>query len=70
MNFQICIIKALIKLKTKKIKKLLQSDLENTLIEVQNMEIKIRIKKIFLKKNYHCIFVICLKRKVFLTKQL
>ena len=34
MNFQICIIKALIKLKTKKIKKLLQSDLENTLIEV------------------------------------
>ena len=48
MNFQICIIKALIKLKTKKIKKFLQSDLENTLIEVQNMEIKIRIKKIFL----------------------
>ena len=53
MNFHICLIKVLIKLKTKKIKKLLQFDLENTLVDMgtEYGQQQNRIKRSFYKKN-------------------
>ena len=50
------------KIKNKKIKKLLQSDLANTLVDMgtEYGQQKLGQKDFFIKK-YHCIFVICLK---------